>query len=77
MFSLLKFGIIKFLLLAIASKTIVVLKAITTFASFKNFSPVPPLMKTQFLTPASDLRFRPRSGLVDYNGGRHLVRGNG
>ena len=40
--SLLKFGIIKFLLLAIVSKTIVELKAITTLASFKNFSPVPP-----------------------------------
>ena len=39
---------IKFLLLAIASKTIVELKAITTEASLKNFSPVLSTTKLQF-----------------------------
>ena len=47
-FSLLKFGIIKFLLLAIVSNTIVELNAITTFAFFKNFSPVPLKTNVQF-----------------------------
>ena len=47
--SLLKFGIIKFLLLAIASKTIVELKAITTVASLNSLSPEPPQIKVQFL----------------------------
>ena len=56
MFSRLKLGIIKFLLLAIDSNTIVELKAITTFASFKNFSPVPPFMNIQLFDKNFALR---------------------
>ena len=47
-YSRLKFGTTKFLLLAIASKTIVEPNAITTFASSKNFSPGPLSIKVKF-----------------------------
>ena len=46
--SLLKFGIIKFLRAAIASKVIVELNATTTLAFFKYSSPGPPSTKKQF-----------------------------
>ena len=48
-FSLLKFGIIKFLRAAIASKTIVELNDMTTLASLKYFSPGPHSTYKQFL----------------------------
>ena len=49
MFSLLKFGMIRFLLPAIASKSIVVLKAMTTFA-FLKFLTNPTINKNTIFT---------------------------